>query len=193
MPRIVDDAERRGEIGRAALGIALVHGVGAVTFRAVAGEMGATSTTAVTHYASSRVEVLKLMLSSFYSAAQAAIDQAYVAGDDPRVALAELIEFILPTDPFTLLGARIAVDASLQIAVDLESQAELARWGEWLYERVERLVKEIRGSSSTAVSDAVIATITGVTLSTLIDGEYWTPERQRAAAAATLDSHGLAP
>ncbi len=190
MPRIVDDAERRDEIGRVALEIAFADGVSAVTFRAVAAGLGATSTTAVTHYASSRVEVLKLMLSSFYSAVQTALEPGD-GSEEPRAALAALIESVLPTDPFTLLGARIAFDASLQIGSDLGSQDELERWGEWLYTRVESLVEQIHGPSSIAVSDAVVATVTGVSLSTLIDGDYWTPERQRAAVVATLDAHDL--
>lgn len=190
MPRIVDESQRHAEIGRAALSIAMAKGIDAVTFRSVAAEIGAGSTTAVTHYAATRVDVLRLMLGTLYTAGQEAIEAA-AAPSDPRAALADLIEAVLPTDQLTLGFARVAVDASLQIAGGLTGHEELDQWGSWLYDRVAALVAEITGPDSAAASDALIAMITGVSLSTLLASDYWTPDRQRAAARAALVAHGL--
>ncbi len=190
MPRIVDESQRHAEIGRAALSIAIVKGIDAVTFRSVAAEIGAGSTTAVTHYAPTRVDVLRLMLETLYTAGQEAIEASSVT-DDPRTALADLVEAVLPTDQMTLGFARIAVDASIQITGHLSGHEELDQWGLWLYDRVEELVAEIAESDAKATSDAIVAMITGVTVSTLIASDYWTPDRQRAAAKAALVAHNL--
>ncbi len=192
MPRIVDDAQRRDEIGGAALAIAMSEGIEAVTFRAVAAQMGASSTTAVTHYAPSRAAVLEIMLGRLYSQARATIEDTGWP-DDPREALAKLADSVLPTDPLTMTGARIIFAASMQITGDLGSQVDFARWGDWLRERVSALVTEILGSGSTDVSDAVMATITGLSFLALMDPDHWSPDRQRTAMAATLDAHQLSP
>jgi len=86
--------------------------------------------------------VLRLRLDTLYAAGQKAIEASSVT-NDPRTALANLIEAVLPTDPMTLGIARIAVDASIQIAGHLRGHEELDQWGSWLYDQVGELVAEI--------------------------------------------------
>ena len=186
MPKRVDREERLREIGAAALEVARRDGLDRVTFRSVAAELGAVSTTVVTHYVESHQALVSLMLTQFFSAAERFADPL-LSTLPPRDALALLSEAILPLNEETRLLASITMEAALEFGTAENVGDELESWASWLHTRVHSLVSEITPDHSQTRADALLATLAGISMYGLVDRDNWPPERQRAALAELLN------
>lgn len=191
MPKVVDAVVRRGDIAAAAIAIARSDGLHAVSFRRVAREMGASSTTVVQHYVASRRELIELMMEKMFG------DLAWVADQliptlDPRIALRLLTENVLPMNPHSHLIARLALDATIELAPEHGLGHGLETLGGWLETRIHELVTTIGSPvGTTAAADLIYATIAGISLYGLVDREAWPPQRQQQTIRTLLDSLGL--
>lgn len=188
MPRHVEREERLSQIAAAALAVARLDGLSAVTFRRVAAEMGAASTTVVTHYVENRAALVQLMLAHLFGLAESLVDPV-LAAMTPEEGLALIAEAILPISDESRLLASIALDAAREFGTDAEVGDELESWGGWLQGRVVSLVEQIApGDDSGERADALLAALAGFTLYGLVDRQNWPPERQRAALKQLLAS-----
>lgn len=86
MPRQVDHAARLAAVTDAVVAIAAERGFAAVTIRAVADHLGA-STSVVTHYVPSRDDLLRLAVRREVAVRRAEAERAMAAGPDPLWAL----------------------------------------------------------------------------------------------------------
>lgn len=164
MPRQVEREQRLDQIAIAALAVARRDGATAVTFRRVATEMGADSTTVVTHYVDSRAALVQLMLSKLFAAAES------LAGP--------ILDAMAPADGLRLLARGV---------LPITDESRLEAWGSWLRDRVVSLVAQISpGDHSRARADALLVSLAGFTLYGLVDGANWPPERQRDALEQLL-------
>lgn len=181
MPRHVEREERLNQIAAAALAVARRDGVSAVTFRRVAAEMNAASTTVVTHYVENRAALVQLMLAQLFGLAESLVDPV-LAAMTPEEGLVLIAEAVLPVSDESRLLASIALDAAREFGTDAEIGDELESWGGWLQVRVVSLVEQIApGEDSRERADALLAALAGFTLYGLVDRSNWPPERQRAA------------
>lgn len=188
MPRHVERDVRLNQIAAAALAVARRDGVSAVTFRRVAAEMKAGSTTVVTHYVDSRAALVRLMLGHLFASAESLIDPA-LAAMEPTEGIRVVAEGVLPVTDESRLLASIALDAAREFGTNAEVGDELEAWGGWLQDRVVTLVERIApGSDSHMRADALLAALAGFTLYGLVDRPNWPPERQRAALHQLLAS-----
>lgn len=193
MPRRVDAEQRKREIGVAALKIGRRDGLDAVTFRAVAAEMGASSTTVVTHYAPTRQALVALMTNQLFSIAEQLADQLLPALE-PAQALALLCETILPVTPESKLLASLAMQAGNDFGVTGGVGNELEGWSIWLHERVRALVAATAPAPAEDIdstTDALLAALAGISMYGLVDSAAWPPDRMRAALATLLHKLGL--
>lgn len=153
----------------------------AVTFRAVATEMGATSTTVVTHYAPNRAALVGLMMRHLFHLAEQAADSV-LAVLSPRDGLQLLTETVLPITTESKVLASVALDAAMEFGTAEQVGDELESWGEWLHSRIHSLVAKIDSPFGIdEATDTIVAGLAGITLYGLVDGNNWPPDRQRAA------------
>ena len=191
MPRVVDADERKKAIAQAALSIARADGLAAVTFRNVAKQMGASSTTVVSHYAPSRRHLVSLMLIELFSGLQELADEVLPTLDATE-ALEALAEGVLPLYPESRVIAQLGLDAALEFGTKGGVGEGLDNWGRWLHARIGELVRSIGSPLGNEVAtDALVAGLAGITLYGLADPQRWTPDRQRGAVQAMLMALGL--
>lgn len=191
MPRHVEREERLNQIASAALAVARSEGVPAVTFRRVATEMNAGSTTVITHYVESRAALVRLMLGQLFALAESLVDPV-LAAMTPTDGLRLIAEAVLPITDESRLLASIALDAAREFGTDAEVGDELEAWGGWLQNRVVALVEQIApGQDSLERADALLAALAGFTMYGRVDGANWPPDRQRDALRQLLASLGL--
>ena len=190
MPRVVDAGARKSEIADAALRLARNQGLAAVTFRNIAREMGARSTTVVSHYAPSRRALVELMFDRL-SEVDAHVSTGSAASS-PEAALARLAESLLPTTPETRLVAQLRLDAAVAFPDEEQGDGLLAGWGLVDRRDLEGLVRRIRPAvGALAVTDALVAGLNGIALHGLVDTQRWDAARQRLALHTLLGSLGL--
>ena len=193
MPRVVDAEERRTEIASAALGVAREHGMAGVTFRSVATAMGATSTTVVTHYARNRSVLVGLMMKHLFHMAEEMAD-AFLPTLAPAEGLQLLTEAVLPTSDESRMLASLVLDATIEFGFAGEIGDELEGWGDWLRSHIRDLVDQVdhpAGMDVDAATDAIAASLAGITLYGLVDSDNWSSERQRRTLATLMASLGL--
>ncbi|MER8036404.1 TetR/AcrR family transcriptional regulator [Streptomyces hydrogenans] len=174
MPRQVDHAARLAAVEDAVVAIAGDAGFDAVTIRAVAGRVGA-STSVVTHYVGSREELLcnavRRELDSRRSEAEAAS-----RGLDGEAALRAMVEWAVlsPTER----SHRFWLALVLHTAGQPTLRGELNRFNQWWNQRIERLLHEAGSADPAKEADLISLFVDGIVVSGFDAGEPWTPERR---------------
>lgn len=179
MPRQVDHAARRRDIGAAVLKIAAERGFREATIRAVASAVGA-STSQVTHYVSGRDELIRIAVRHEIETRQAQITELLADSDRPLRALVE----------WAVLGAgpdaqRTWLAIVLGARTEPVVRAELEEFNRWWDAAVRRLA----GSSGAA--DVVDVLVDGLVLAGFEAPEQWTPERRLRVVDAVLAPLGV--
>ena len=187
MPIIVDEEARRALIAEATLRLAQREGVGAVTIRAVARELG-RSTVFVTNYLGTRTELLLNVLSFVRTQWDRALDG--LAGDG-RPNLWELVRWSATEDEFD----RTVRHLWLEVLSRPTAEPELFRT---LREDARRQHDDLAAASRVAVpsgalADLVYLALRGYYVSSIEDAERWTPERVQAALGHLLELAGALP
>ena len=188
MPRVVDAGARKAEIADAALALARNEGLSAVTFRNIAREMGARSTTVVSHYAPSRRALVELM---FDRLAERVTPPATMASA-PAASLARLLESLLPISAEARLLAQLRIDAALAFPEGHDGGGLLAGWGLVARTDLESLIARVDPPLGVgAVTNVLIAGLNGIALHGLVDEERWDAQRQIDALGTLVAALGL--
>lgn len=184
MPLDVDQDRRREDVAKAAAKLVAERGMGAITFRNLAAEMGC-STTAISHYFTNRADILGETYR--YVAARAARDRAPPPGADARAQLASLDD-ILPLDGekwdnwvvWLCFWTEALFNPNLA-----RQQKEYSRDGR---RTIETLLSSLGCPSPLAhdLSQKVMTTLYGIAVQAAFDRDYWTPDAQRAALHEVL-------
>ncbi|MDH6197341.1 AcrR family transcriptional regulator [Mycobacterium frederiksbergense] len=188
MPIEVDAAARLDQIAEATLRVADRERPAGVTIRAVAAELGG-STTVVTNYIKSRADLLlnavRYELAAWRREHAEAIAEVQ---DDPRSRLREEIRW----STTTLHNDR----AARQIWLDLVSRASSDGASELLrddaaehYENIRTDVADLApaDSDSDAIADGIYLAIRGFYFATTEDPEQWPPQRAAHAILKIAD------
>ncbi|MFI1258254.1 hypothetical protein ACH4U6_31335 [Streptomyces netropsis] len=179
MPRQVDHAARRRDIGAAVLKIAAERGFREATIRAVAAAVGA-STSQVTHYVSGRNEMIRIAVRHEIEARQAQITELLADSERPLRALVEWA--VLDASPD---AQRIWLAIVLGARTEPVVRAELEVFNHWWDAVVRRLV----GNAGDA--DVVDVLVDGLVLVGFEAPEDWPRERRLRVVDAVLAPLGV--
>ncbi|MEN3975467.1 TetR/AcrR family transcriptional regulator [Emcibacter sp. SYSU 3D8] len=179
MPPDIDQDQRREDVARTAAKLVAERGMGAITFRNLAAEMGC-STTAISHYFTNRDEILAETYR--YVAARAGQGRKPPPGADARARL-QSIERILPLDAGTwdnwVIWLCFWTEALFNPAL-ARQQKEYSRGSRRM---IEDLLESVGCPEPLAasLSQKVMTTLYGIAVQAAFDRESWTPAAQRAA------------
>jgi AcrR family transcriptional regulator len=159
MPRQVDPTQRDREIRAATLRVIARHGVGGVTIRGVAAELG-TSTTAITHYVATREALLEQAIGQAMEARRKQLDEIVAGAEDPLWAA---ILWSVDADPDGLWPVLVAARAAGIEPVVTRLIHEFDEW--WT-----RLITDLAGGRAASdlsppeVADAIGVVVDGLLL-----------------------------
>jgi len=191
MPIIVDEDARRALIAEATLRLAQREGVGAVTIRAVARELG-RSTVYVTNYLGTRTELLLNVLTFVRTQWDLAFDSLVGSADDRRPSLWEVVRWSATEDEFD----RTVRHLWLEVLSRPTAEPELFRT---LREDARRQHDDLVAAASSAsgppgaLADLAYLALRGYYVSSIEDAERWTPKRAQTALRHLLELAGALP
>ncbi|MFD5124115.1 TetR/AcrR family transcriptional regulator [Streptomyces sp. NPDC058385] len=174
MPRQVDHAARLAAVEDAVVAIAAETGFDAVTIRAVASRVGA-STSVVTHYVGSREELLRNAVRRELDCRRAEADSK-ADGLHGSAALRAVVEWAIlsPTERSHRFWLALVLSASNQPTL----RGELSRFNEWWFQRIEQFLREAGSANPTRAADLVSLFVDGIVVSGFDAGEPWTLDRR---------------
>lgn len=191
MPRNVDHDERRREILEATVRVLAKRGIRGLSFRAIARELGG-STTLVTHYFGSQADLLQGVADSFAAEIEAEIVERLEAIDDPHERLLILLEWLVPATEEALLQekARITVLADRLTGEEVDQGFEL--WEVRVRALLRTHLRQLVPAAEVDLRVDMLRVLTnGLTLSAVEHPEVWTRERLIVAIKKAIEDMGL--
>jgi AcrR family transcriptional regulator len=194
VPRAVNHVERREAVARAARAVIARDGLDGASVRCVADELG-SSTTAVTHYFSSREELMAAAVRDAYrAAAERMAARASTTGGSPLATLSATLEEALPLDDERRDEARVWVAFWAGAAVsDRLRKVQRVGYATWR-DLVARLLREAAragelhsGLDPRREGERLLLLIDGLALQATLEPERLPPRRQRALLRAELE------
>jgi AcrR family transcriptional regulator len=186
MPIQVDVARRRVDIAEATLAVAARTGLGGVTIRSVAAELGA-STTVITNYLRTRADLLANAMELLADEWIAELDAAS-ADLDPAEALAEVMREAVSWDEQERIRNQFWVAVLSEpnrpkaVADQLRAESDAVR------DRLAKLVEQCGHPDPAGAADQLFLFAQGAFVSMVETPSRWTPERLRTAAIAITES-----
>jgi AcrR family transcriptional regulator len=183
MPRAVDAEDRRREIAHAAIKLIAAKGFGGLTLRAVAAELDG-SLTLVTHYYSSRAELLHDMadqLISEWDDDRRALEEGV---DDPWERLSMFLEWLMPMDAEGELEERSRIILAAETRIQHpDIQVTLNTWDRAMRQALQQRVAAVIDDPDevAALTETLRVFTNGIVLSVVEHPDEWPGKRQRAA------------
>ncbi|WP_067537188.1 TetR/AcrR family transcriptional regulator [Nocardia crassostreae] len=187
MPRQVDPSQRLAAVGDAVTTIAITSGFGAVTIRAVAEHIGA-STSAVTYVVGGRDDVLRSAVRHEIEARRTQAETA-ISGATGATALRALIEWaVLTPDERT---HRLWLAMVLGARTEPVLRAELDEFNAWWDQRVRNLLADSGIRDIEAAADILDVTVDGLVVTAFDEGTPWPADRRRLVLDAIWSPLGI--
>ncbi|MBE1877608.1 TetR/AcrR family transcriptional regulator [Myceligenerans pegani] len=187
MPRHVDHENRRALIEDAVIAIAVESGFAAVTIRAVARHIGA-STSAVTHYMGGREVLLRSTVRRETDRRRRDAEEA-VRDLGAQEALRTFVEeALLRPDEHT---HRFWLAMVLGAASDPVLRAELDRFNDWWDQQLRGHVERVRPTDPDLAADLIDVFVDGLIVTGFDSGRPWPPERRAQLLDALWRALGL--
>ncbi|MER5756754.1 TetR/AcrR family transcriptional regulator [Streptomyces sp. NPDC002088] len=190
MPRHVDHEQRKRDITAAAMRILAERGLGALTLKSLAKELGG-SITLVTHFYATRAELLQAITETVlqdYDVELAGLEE----GADARERLQILLEWMLPLDEEAWIAecGRVALIGQREDDPSIDSFFDLmdTRMREYLRDHLRPLVEEERLEP---MVDVLRVTVNGIVLAAVEHREEWPAKRQLAVLGQVLAAFDL--
>jgi AcrR family transcriptional regulator len=191
MPRQVDHDDRRREIVDATVRVLAARGVRGLTFRAVAEEMGGSSTL-VTHYFPTRQALLDALAESVAWLPE----EVFVlesGTDDPRRRLRIFLQWWLPRDEPDRRAEQARINLIGERDTRMRTQHFFDAWDARMREMLRDHLKDLLPASDIPATVDLLRTVTnGISLSTVEHPEEWPASRQFAVLDHALRLLGLA-
>ncbi|WP_454198737.1 TetR/AcrR family transcriptional regulator [Nocardia sp. Marseille-Q1738] len=187
MPRRVDHAARLAAVGDAVLSIAIVDGFGAVTIRAVAERIGA-STSAVTHYVGGREDMLRDAVRREVDARRAEAETV-VGAERGAAALRALIEWAVQTPEERTHRFWLALVIGARSEPVLRT--ELDAFNDWWDARVRSLLSSLGIADAGTAADLLDVVVDGLVLAGFDEGRPWSVARRERVLAAVWQVLGI--
>lgn len=186
MPIQVDVGRRRVDIAEATLRVAAREGLGGVTIRSVAAELGA-STTVITNYLPTRADLLANAMELLADEWIGELDT--VSADlDPGEALVEVMCEAVSWDEQERIRNQFWVavlsepNRPAAVAEQLRAESDAVR------DRLAKLVEQCGHPDPGAAADLLFLFAQGAFVSMVETPSRWTPERLRNAARAITEN-----
>jgi len=189
MPIIVDEGARRALIAGATLRLAQREGVGAVTIRAVARELG-RSTVFVTNYLGTRTELLLNVLSFVRAEWDLALDGLAGTDGDRRPSLWELVRWSATEDEFDRTVRHLWLEVLSRPTAEPELFRTLREDARRQHDDLAAAAAAGAAAPSGALADLAYLVLRGYYVSSIEDGARWTPERVQTALRQLLELAG---
>lgn len=191
MPRQVDHKERKQQIMTATVRVLGERGVRGLSFRAVADELGG-STTMVTHYFPTQAELIAGLADSMVFDWNAEVSELEVGVENPYDRLALLLEWFVPTTTENLLEERARIAILAERLVGAPTEKNLDAWEEKARSLIRSHVKEIVPKNEVAQRvDMLRAMTNGLVLSVVEHPDHWTKKRLLKALRQSIKDMGL--
>ncbi len=187
MPRHVNHESRRALIEEAAIAIATESGFAAVTIRAIAERIGA-STSAVTHYVGSREELLR-------NAIRREVDmrrqeaEAAIGGLEDAAALRAFVEWAVlgQDEPSHQRWLALVLGAASEPMLRIELGLFNLWWSQQMRERIARLGP----ADPTLAEDLLNVLVDGLIVTSIDMGQPWPAERRLKLLDTVWQALGL--
>jgi AcrR family transcriptional regulator len=193
VPRQVDHARRRREIVRATLKVLDEAGTRGLSLRAVASEMGG-STTLITHYFPTQRELLNEVTEQVLAGWDEDIRELDAREGTPAVRLQALLRWLVPLTEQGLRDERTRIHLLAGQLLGEEHraiiQATETKTREWIRNHVIGLAPPVDVERAVELIRVVTS---GVVLSVIEDPGQWPAERQIAILDWLTASLGIAP
>jgi AcrR family transcriptional regulator len=182
MPAKVDADDRRQSLVLAAAALIAEEGIGALTNQRIAERLGA-STTVVTHYFSSKRELVLHTYQTMASRSRARVEHAIANDDDP---LAASLHALLPLNDDALVEWKVWLAYQGMSVGDQELTQIWAKRSRTAVDRIERLIaadvkaKRIHSKIKPGTeADRLFALVQGMSFQSLVDPAHWRPKQLR--------------
>lgn len=186
MPIQVDVEQRRTDIAEATFRVAARRGLGAVTIRSVAAELG-SSTTVITNYVPTRTELLANAIDRLADEWLTELD-ALSTGPDPAKALRRVMEAAVSWDDDELLRCQFWVAVLSEPERSSDVQQQLIEAAESVRLVLEKLAEQCGYPEPAAAADVLFLFAQGAFASIVEAPTRWTADRLRAAAGAMTEA-----
>lgn len=186
MPVAVDIEERQGAIADATLRVAERAGIRGVTIRAVAEELGA-STSVVTHYVPSRAQLLANAIARFSTARKLMIEAA-VRGLIGPERVRTICGLMVRGSERERLYDALWIELLAQPEREPEVFESLRRHADWVHEILEHALEPCGIEDPSLAADRILLFLRGTAVSGVQDPETWGQKRTRAALDSFLEA-----
>jgi AcrR family transcriptional regulator len=191
MPRYVDHDQRKRDILIATCKVLGHGGLSALSFRAVAKELGG-STTLVTHYFGSQAELLDGLAGWLVDDWEADLADLETGVEDPRERLLLFLKWLIPDSEESLLQerARIGLLAERQDRTEAAEMFDI--WDRRMRELIRQHLKPIVPKKELEMRVDMIRVMTnGLTFSAIEHPDDWSTDRMWAVLDQSLSDMGL--
>jgi AcrR family transcriptional regulator len=190
MPRVVDHEDRRQEIVRATVTVLAERGVRGLTFRAVAEEMGGSSTL-ITHYFPTRQALLDALAESVAWLPEE-VFELEAGTDDPRTRLRIFLQWWLPRDERDRRAEQARINLIGERDTRVRTQHFFDVWDARMREMLRDHLDGLVPPQEVAATVDLLRTVTnGISLSTIEHPDEWPTSRQFAVLDHALRVLGL--
>lgn len=168
------------------------RGLKALSFRAVAKELGG-STTMVTHFYSTQAELIAGLADSFVINWDAEVTELEQNVEDPYERLLLLLEWLAPTDPEGVLEERTRIALLAEGLVGDSRSANFDVWEKRARKLLRSHLEQIVPKQEVALRVDVLRALTnGIQLSIVEHPEHWNKRRVVRVLRQSLQDMGLA-
>ncbi len=185
MPVQVDVAQRRADIAEATFRVAGRDGLRGVTIRAVAAELGA-STTIITNYLPTRADLFLNAIDQMAEEWLAELDTIMAASGEED-ALRRVLRAAVDWDEAERLRNHFWVAVLASPVRTPEIDARLAEASNAVRDVFEKLVDQCGHPDPVTAADVLFLTAQGVFVSVVESAEDWPPDRVVRAAEAAVN------
>jgi AcrR family transcriptional regulator len=192
VPRQVDHVHRRREIVDATLKVLSEAGTRGLSFRAVASEMGG-STTLVTHYFPTQRELLDYVIEQMIADSDEQISELDAKEESPAGRLRALLRWLVPITEEGFRGERTRIHLLAGQLLGEENRAMFEAWDAKIRTQIRAHVQGLVPAQDVERTvEVLLVTINGIILSAVEQPDQWPAERQLAILDWLTQSLGLA-
>lgn len=192
MPRYVDHDQRKREILNATCKVLGQGGLTALSFRAVAKELGG-STTLVTHYFGSQAELLDGLAGWLVDDWEADLADLETGVDDPHERLVLFLEWLIPNSEESLLQERARIGLLAERQESSKAVEMFDVWDRRMRELIRQHLKPIVPKKDLEMRVDMIRVMTnGLTFSAIEHPDDWSKDHMRTVLDQALADMGLA-
>lgn len=191
MPRYVDHDQRKREILDATSKVLGQGGLSALSFRAVAKELGG-STTLVTHYFGSQAELLDGLVGWLVDDWEADLADLELGVEDPHERFTVFLEWLVPNTKEGLLQERARIGLLAESQVRPETKEMFDVWDARIRGLIRNHLKPIVPKKDLEMRVDMIRVLTnGITFSAIEHPDDWSKDHMQAILDQSLKDMGL--